>query len=1415
MASLKDLKDRIKNYIAQSPNKIDDKLLSFGKKTAGTLKNVGSDLANEFKAQQQVKFGANPQTGRIGDYNSSFPGVIQNKTVNTFKALSTPEGQERFNARPSTGAFEPLKQYVGNRYIAPLAQTPYNFRQLTGKDKTPLQRGAGALGVAGGVATALPDPFGDILLPAFDLYKGAKANMVKTGGGLLTPRNLKAGIPSLTGQKYTGIGETLPEGTPEGARTAANIAELPVMLGAGMVSAKNTKNVARILENKDNIAIAKVYTRSLEKMDPAQSAKAFGFIIKKADELVPEFMKAKEMKRLKLQDPVEWAKRTVVFMEDKLASAQRPELNLGLSTKPIKRVEDTFDSNKYISDQVTKQKLPTDKISIGRKLDSTLQSIKTKFEDFTTPIETALNRSEKAGKFKILPQNDIRYQIDKVLRADSLGTQFVKDNGLENVIKNTDNLDNLNQYLIAKQATAVTKKGIKTGRDITSDQQLIKSLGSKYEPVAQEIYSYNAKLRDYLVQSGLISEDLSKTLAKEYPNYVPLKRVFTEAEQAAMSQVSGRGGPASIGSQNVIKKLKGSERDIVNPLESLLENTGLAFREGERNKGASMLAKYVKDGIIPGTEVKGSTSAKHTFSFLDAGKKRVFEVSPEIATAAKNLNADQLSKALRIIAIPTRMLQLGATGMNVPFVLGNLVKDQVTASVISKKPLSTSIANPLNFVKAAFESVKHGDVYDNWVRSGSSASTSFDIARGSAPNTIESIRSGRSVASKIKYVAKNPSQILRALEDVIGTTENLTRIQQYSGTKQALLKEGRTAADADILAGAASRTNTANFPRKGEYGKVLNSIIPFFNAGIQGARSLRQAFTSDPMGTSLRFTASVGLPITAATLWNLSNYERKAAYDDIPEYEKENNIIIMPEKPVKDADGNYNAIKIPVTPGLSNLMSIMRRQVEGVGVNAQEAMKVLSDLTAANTSFELPIDSDSTRQLAGQMTPQAIKLVLEPTLNKNFFTGADIVPSYMKNKPPEEQVRDNTSGTARILGKALNASPLQVENTISSGGAGTGRQLLNLSDRILSSSGKIPEDQVGGRSITEDVKRRFIKVRGGEKVNQLYEAGLNKKQIEKLMEEEKATTAKFSNSREKSPEAPKTILDKIKLASKAITRDPRNTIKALFTEEVMRKITNDALIFERKTNINPGTEGYHVDHTIPLSLGGDNSPENLVVYEKEAKAKKDKLESQLWRQLDSGEITKKEAQTKIKEFIDSNGAGNPIVKTSKGYIKIVAEGKESKLVKIGDPIKSTLGGQFEITSDTGSVRKINLDTPIMKPVLTGQKDLDKKLISSYKSKLTSRSSQIRDLYESGQITAEQAQKEIALIESQRTTASGGAKIGKAKKLTKFTMPKPRQSATPGLTKSKLTTMPNIKIASIPKFKIGSNKRRYTKLTIPK
>jgi hypothetical protein len=760
----------------------------------------------------------------------------------------------------------------------------------------------------------------------------------------------------------------------------------------------------------------------------------------------------------------------------------------------------SFDTSSYIKKQINLQKKAQATSGLKLKSLSLLGEIKQKFQDFTAPIEDTLTLAEKRSGIKVKPQEDIRLQIDKALRSDTLAGQFVKDNELDQVIRQVDDIDAFDQYLIAKQAGDVEKLGIKTGRNLTEDAKFVQSVSEKYEPLAQKVYKYSRNLLDYITDAGLISNDLSNSLKKKYPNYVPLNRIFSEIESSQLGIGGKSRAVASLGKQSVVKGLEGSERQIDSPIGSILSKTAEAFNQAERNKAAQMLVSY-KD--LPGNPfalkevIGGKTPGTATISVLENGKKKIFETTPEVATAAKNLNQQTLGMIGQIIATPTRILKLGATGLNLPFVTANIVKDQVFSAINSTRVASTNM-NPANFVRAFFSTLKKDGLYDEWVRSGSSF-TSMDIARNQVKPTIEAIRAGRSAGSRLSYTIKHPQSLLRTVEDIIGKSEELTRIQQFNGMKQQLIKEGYSIKDATILAGKASRENTANFGRRGEWGTVLNAAIPYLNAGIQGARSLVRSIKTRPIQTGAKIGITVLLPTTYATIWNISDPQRKAAYDDIPDYEKENNIIILPPNPVQDENGRWNGIKIPLTPGLSNIAAIVRRQIEGVGnFSIQELTKIASDLFATTTSLDI-----STKNKAlSTLTPQALKIPIEGYTNTNLFTGRQIVPEYLKGLPTQAQVKDNTSGTARKIGEALNVSPLKLENAIRTASGGVGQQLLNISDRSMAKAGIIPQEQVGGRGVQEQIGQRFTSVAGGQKQNDLYSL-IEKQKKAKQQENEK------------------------------------------------------------------------------------------------------------------------------------------------------------------------------------------------------------------------------------------------------------------------------------------------------------------------
>ncbi len=750
-------------------------------------------------------------------------------------------------------------------------------------------------------------------------------------------------------------------------------------------------------------------------------------------------------------------------------------------------IPQNFDADKYVKEQIAKREAAkvSGISSFKTNVRKFLANAKKKLVDFSAPIEDILNETVKKNKLKLKPSEDIHNQIDRVLRSPTIAGEFAREKGLVDVIKNVKNIDHFDQYLIAKHAVELEEKGIVTGRDIGKDKALVESLKKEYEPFAKKISQYSRDLLDYTVDSGLISKELADKLKERYPDYVPFNRVFNELEKAGNFD-GATSGVASLSKQNIIQKIEGSTREVESPLESLLSKTNDAFKQGEKNISGKILAGY-KD--LPGNPFglrelgKGETAA-NTISYLDNGTKRTFETLPEVAQAAKALNVQQLNILGKIFAAPVRIAKIGITGINIAFTAANIAKDQLTAFINSNHGLKTSLANPVNFTKSLFSAVGHDKLYREMVKEGGGG-TSFDIAREQTPKTIEQIRASKSVGSKVLYVAKNPSQLLRAVEDIIGRSEELTRIQQYRGTREALIKEGMSPKEARIAAARAARENTVNFSRRGEWGQVLNSAFLYLNAGIQGTRTLLRNFKEKPIATTTKVVIAAMTPVAMATAWNLSSPDRKKAYEDIPEYEKQNNLIIIPPNPKQDANGKWNVIKIPMSQEVNNLVSIPRRAIESA--EGLDPLK-FSDFAKGIIGTVEPIEP-SKGALLSTFTPQAIKPTIEGAVNRNLYTGFPQVPQSLEKLSPQKQVKSGTSGTARKIGKLLNVSPLKAEAFIKETFGGAGSQALNVVDQVLSKTGAIPKDQVGGQGVLDAITSRFSKASGGE---------LNNKQIDEI-----------------------------------------------------------------------------------------------------------------------------------------------------------------------------------------------------------------------------------------------------------------------------------------------------------------------------
>jgi hypothetical protein len=207
----------------------------------GGVKNTATNYVN--KVAKPLAFGV-PQVQQaatnFGNYLNQGVNRVQTalKTdpaqFNIFASMARDTALP-FQNTPLNSLSRNVGSYLQNRYVQPIADLPKNINQTFGKNRTFGERLIGGLGVAGGVATVIPDPIQDVGMPLYDLYKGAQASSIRGGS---TKENLLAGVKSATLEKPTGLGTAFTT-NPTG-EMVGNLAEIPLMLGLTAKVGKGT-----------------------------------------------------------------------------------------------------------------------------------------------------------------------------------------------------------------------------------------------------------------------------------------------------------------------------------------------------------------------------------------------------------------------------------------------------------------------------------------------------------------------------------------------------------------------------------------------------------------------------------------------------------------------------------------------------------------------------------------------------------------------------------------------------------------------------------------------------------------------------------------------------------------------------------------------------------------------------------------------------------------------------------------------------------------------------------------------------------------------------------------------------------------------------------------------------------------------
>lgn len=134
-------------------------------------------------------------------------------------------------------------------------------------------------------------------------------------------------------------------------------------------------------------------------------------------------------------------------------------------------------------------------------------------------------------------------------------------------------------YITARRARELHSRGKASGLSNADIKATIEQLGSpEFAEAFQGMQEWNTRLLEFAKDAGVLSKEGLKTMLEANKEYVPFYRVIEESETRA----SGRGRTfANLFSP--IKRIKGSSRDIIDPLESTIKNAYALLNVAERN----------------------------------------------------------------------------------------------------------------------------------------------------------------------------------------------------------------------------------------------------------------------------------------------------------------------------------------------------------------------------------------------------------------------------------------------------------------------------------------------------------------------------------------------------------------------------------------------------------------------------------------------------------------------------------------------------------------------------------------------------------------------------------------------------------------------------------------------------------------
>lgn len=620
----------------------------------------------------------------------------------------------------------------------------------------------------------------------------------------------------------------------------------------------------------------------------------------------------------------------------------------------------------------------------------------------------------------------------------------------------------LSTYLALKRAAEIERSGKRSGfENARLPAEEMRALEKEFEGVRQRLMKWQQNELNLLVESGLLDAKSVAAMREANRDYVPFYRLYERVNGVSFGPEGSKNAGGFVDLNSGIKRLKGSDRAIIDPLQSMMKNAFMFRKIAEQNqigqqffdlieqvqghgqwgegikpklmpttiKHADVVAKLKEQGIIedesdlPGDAdltlrlweaVKRPDTANGEVIVFKNGKRKHYEVKDKLLMEAlKTADADaiRLGKFLgptmtKIATLPTKVLRFGATG-GPWFALPNFVRDQWTAGLQSK----TGFLPFVDGIKGAFNVIAKTDAYQRWIEAGGKFHGITTGGEAFSALTEDALPKDRSARAMLMELGK-PRNWIKAIGAAGQILEEASRVQEFIRAERMGLSR--------MDAANASKAITLNFARAGERARVFNMLVPFLNAQLQQLDVLVNLHKDPQRRGQVISRGLMLITVPSVLTWWLGKDDEEI--QNLPEWRK-NLFWNLNLKPVAKALGMGEGFILSVPK------PFLMGAIYGTSVERMLDMATARDPNGARKAMGAIFDQianpmDMAMSLAG-MRP-----MIEATANYDLYRGRDIVPQSMQDVPAPYQYDLSTSETAKLLGRWTGQSPMMIDHLV-------------------------------------------------------------------------------------------------------------------------------------------------------------------------------------------------------------------------------------------------------------------------------------------------------------------------------------------------------------------------------------------------